>query len=64
MYTECKGSQDKKIVMISIRKGPWERRCGTKGRDEEKSTAQEENCNTNTPDFVSFGEGSEVLMGV
>ena len=46
MYGECKGSQDKKIVMISIRKGPWERRCGMKGQDEEKSTAQEENHNT------------------
>ena len=46
MYGECKGSQDKKIVMIRIRKGPQERRCGTKGRDEEKSAAQEENHNS------------------
>ena len=34
-----------KLVMISIRKGPWERRCDMKGQDEEKSAAQEENCN-------------------
>ena len=45
MYGECEGSQDKKIVIISIRKGPQERRCGTKGRDEEKSAVQEENHN-------------------
>ena len=45
MYSECKGSQDKKIVMVSIRKGPWERRCGMKRSDEEKSATQEENCN-------------------
>ena len=32
-------------MMVSIGKGPWERRCGMKGRDEEKSTTQEENCN-------------------
>ena len=46
MYGECEGSQDKKIMMVSIGKGPWERRHGTKGRDEEKSTTQEENHNT------------------
>ena len=45
-YGECEGSQDKKIVMVSIRKGPWERRRGMKRRDEEKSTTQEENYNT------------------
>ena len=33
-------------MMVSIRKGPQERRCGTKGRDKEKSAAQEENHNT------------------
>ena len=33
-------------MMISIRKGPRERRHGTKGQDEEKSAAQEENHNT------------------
>ena len=31
MYSECEESQDKKIVMVSIRKGPQERRYGTKG---------------------------------
>ena len=31
--------------MVSIRKGPWERRHGTKRRDEEKSATQEENHN-------------------
>ena len=45
MCGECEGSQDKKIVMVSIRKGPWERRCSMKRRDEEKSTSQEENRN-------------------
>ena len=45
MYGECEGSQDKKIVMVSIGKGPRERRCGTKGRNEEKSATQEENRN-------------------
>ena len=45
MYGECERSQDKKIVMVSIRKGPQERRCGTKRRDEEKSATQEENRN-------------------
>ena len=30
MYSECERSQDKKIVMIGIRKGPQEGRCGTK----------------------------------
>ena len=45
MYSECEGSQDKKIMMVSIGKGPQERRCGTKGRDEEKSATQEENRN-------------------
>ena len=34
--------------MVSIRKGPQERRCGTKRRDEEKSTTQEENRNSRT----------------
>ena len=33
-------------MMIGVRKGPWERRCGMKRRNEEKSTAQEENRNT------------------
>ena len=47
MYGECEGSQDKKIMMVSIGKGPWERRRGTKGRYEEKSTTQEENHNNN-----------------
>ena len=32
--------------MVSIGKGPWERRHGRKRRDEEKSAAQEANCNT------------------
>ena len=32
-------------MMISVRKGPQERRCGTKRRNKEKSTTQEENCN-------------------
>ena len=45
MYSECEGSQDKKIVMVSIRKGPWERRHGMKRRNKEKSAIQEENCN-------------------
>ena len=45
MYSESEGSQDKKIVMIGVRKGPQERRCGMKGQDKEKSTAQEENYN-------------------
>ena len=45
MYGECKGSQDKEIVMISIRKESQERRCSMKGQDEEKSAAQEENHN-------------------
>ena len=45
MYSECEGSQDKKIVMIGVRKGPQERRCGMKRRNEEKSAAQEENHN-------------------
>ena len=45
MYGECEGSQDKKIMMVSIGKGPQERRCGMKGRDEEKSATQEENHN-------------------
>ena len=44
-YSECERSQDKKIVMIGVRKGPWEGRCGTKRRNKEKSAAQEENCN-------------------
>ena len=47
MYGECEGSQDKKIMMVSIGKGPRERRRGTKGRYEEKSTTQEENHNNN-----------------
>ena len=38
-------SQDKKIVMIGVRKGPQEGRYGTKRRNKEKSTAQEENHN-------------------
>ena len=46
MYGECEGSQNKKIVMVSIRKGPWERRHGTKRSDKEKSATQEENRNT------------------
>ena len=46
MYGECEGSQDKKIMMVSIGKGPQEWRCGMKGRDEEKSTTQEENRNS------------------
>ena len=46
MYGECEGSQDKNIVMVSIRKGPQERRCGTKRRDEKKSATQEENSNS------------------
>ena len=45
MYGECEGSHDKKIMMVSIGKGLQERRCGIKGRDEEKSTIQEENRN-------------------
>ena len=45
MYSESEGSQDKKIVMIGIRKGLWKRRCGMKRRNKEKSTTQEENCN-------------------
>ena len=32
--------------MIGVRKGPQEGRCGTKRRNKEKSTAQEENRNT------------------
>ena len=32
-------------MMIGIRKGPQKGRCGTKRRNEEKSTAQEENHN-------------------
>ena len=44
-YGECERSQDKKIVMIDVRKGPQEERCGMKRRNEEKSTAQEENHN-------------------
>ena len=40
--------QSRKIVMVSIRKGPRERRHGTKRRDEEKSATQEENCNSRT----------------
>ena len=31
--------------MVSIEKGPQERRCGTKGRNEAKSATQEENHN-------------------
>ena len=46
MYSESEGSQDKKSVMISVRKGPQERKCGMKRRNKEKSTTQEENCNT------------------
>ena len=49
MHGECKGSQDKKIMMVSIGKGPWKRRCGTKERYEEKSTTQEENHNRYRP---------------
>ena len=45
MYGECEGSQDKKIVMVCIGKGPQERRHGTKGGNKEKSTTQEENRN-------------------
>ena len=56
MYSECKGSQDKKIVMIGIRKGLQKRRCGMKGQDEEKSTAQEENCNKLVLLFVEGGD--------
>ena len=44
-YGECEGSQDKKIVMVSIEKGLRKRRCHMKGRDEEKSATQEENHN-------------------
>ena len=58
MYSECKGSQDKKIVMIGIRKGPWERRCGTKRRNKEKSTAQEENHNRN--DQIRYDEKRKI----
>ena len=32
-------------MMVSIGKGPWERRRGMKRSDEEKSTTQEENHN-------------------
>ena len=46
MYGECERSQDKKIMMIGVRKGPQEGRCGMKRRNKEKSTAQEENCNS------------------
>ena len=45
MYSECEGFQDKKIMMVSIGKGPQERRHGMKGRNEEKSATQKENCN-------------------
>ena len=45
MYGECEGSHDKKIMMVSIGKGPQERRHGTKRRDKEKSATQEENHN-------------------
>ena len=45
MYSESEGSQDKKIVMIGVRKGPQERRCGMKRRNKGKSTTQEENHN-------------------
>ena len=46
MYSEHEGSQDKKIVMIGVRKGPQEGRCGTKRRNKENSAAQEENHNS------------------
>ena len=49
MYSECDRSQNKKIMMVRIEKGLWERRRGTKGRDEEKSTTQEENRNSSLP---------------
>ena len=29
VYSECERSQDKKIVMIDVRKGPWEGRYST-----------------------------------
>ena len=45
-YSECERFQDKKIVMIGVRKGTQEGRYGTKRRNEEKSAAQEENHNT------------------
>ena len=45
MYSECEGSQDKEIVMVSVTKGSWERRCSMKRRDEEKSATKEENRN-------------------
>ena len=51
MYGECEGSQDKEIMMVSITKGPQERRRGVKRRDEEKSATQEENCNRLWPGF-------------
>ena len=57
MYSEHKGSQDKKIVVVSIRKGPWERRHGTKSRDEKKSATQEENHNTRSPKRPEVIEG-------
>ena len=53
MYSECEGSQDKKIVMVSIRKGPQERRHGTKRRDEEKRATQEENHNNHLHSHTS-----------
>ena len=46
MYGECEGSQDKKIVMIGVREGPWEGRHGMKGRYKKKSTVKEENHNS------------------
>ena len=46
MYGECERSQDKKIVMIDVKKGPWKERCGMKRRNKEKSATQEENRNT------------------
>ena len=45
MYSEHEGSQDKKLVMIGIREGSWEGRCGMKRRYKEKSAAKEENHN-------------------
>ena len=45
---ESERSQDKKIVMIGVRKGSQEGRCGTKRRNKEKSTTQKENHSTYT----------------
>ena len=44
-YGEYKGSQDQKIVMVSITKGSQERKHSMERRDEEKSATQEENRN-------------------